>query len=597
MDWDLRRYFPEFEGAEHKAFVGALNEETAAAIAWARTQDGLTNANSQTWSEILLAYERLSERWEHLSSYLGALSAVDTAHTGYRAHTAQFSRDRAAFTKLEVEILRALRTSPDAVFRALCDRPELAGAEFFLARLRDRASHTMRPELEGLAADLAPDGFEGWGRLYDELAGGLTFAITYPDGKREIVPMSQRWSLMADPDRVVRQAAFEGGNATWAGVQDTVASALNHIAGTRLTLNARRGIEHFLDVALFDAAISRRTLDAMLEAVHAGAAVAQRYLRLKAALWGQSTVAWYDLASPISTPNTPTQRLTWSEGTEQVRTAFARSYPDLARFFEHALGSRWIDHTPRPGKQSGAFCTSSWLIEESRVFLTFQGSHSDVSTLAHEIGHAFHSHVTRELRPLARHYPMTLAESASTFAELILADGLLQNPSIGHAERIALLSETLNDSVSFLLDIPTRFAFEKAFYERRASGELSAVELCELMSKTQLAVFGDVLDPAHTDPWFWASKLHFFITSVTFYNFPYTFGYLLSRGLLAAFQQEGPSFLPRYEAFLRATGSGQAHEIAKATLDRDLEQPEFWADAIASLGEPLDALEVALTQG
>lgn len=146
----------------------------------------------------------------------------------------------------------------------------------------------------------------------------------------------------------------------------------------------------------------------------------------------------------------------------------------------------------------------------------------------------------------------------------------------------------------YLLDIPVRFEFEKALYGERAGGELSLTRLKELMVETQRRILGEVLEEGGEDPYFWASKLHFYITRTMFYNFPYTFGFLLSRGLYAAFKRQGPDFLPRYEEFLRLTGSDTPANIARRTIGRDLESPEFWAEAILSLEEPLEQLQAIL---
>lgn len=222
--------------------------------------------------------------------------------------------------------------------------------------------------------------------------------------------------------------------------------------------------------------------------------------------------------------------------------------------------------------------------------MTYNRTMGDTLTLAHEAGHAFHSHVMRELRPFARHYPMTLAESASTFAEMILADGVLSDPDVDDLQKAVVLDSEVGHAGAYLLDIPVRFEFEKALYEERGSGELSVSRLKELMIEKQRAIFGDALRDGGEDPLFWASKLHFYITGVTFYNFPYTFGYLLSRGLFAMFKKEGPDFLPRYERFLQLTGSDNAENVAKRSIDADIEQPDFWVEAIRSLEAPLARL-------
>ena len=180
--------------------------------------------------------------------------------------------------------------------------------------------------------------------------------------------------------------------------------------------------------------------------------------------------------------------------------------------------------------------------------MTYNNNMGDALTLAHELGHAFHGHLMREQRTLNRSYPMTLAESASTFGEMLLMRGLLEEPGIRPETKASLLNMEASHAAVYLLDIPVRFEFEKAFHEERADGEVSVGRLKELMVDTQRRVLGDVLDPDGGDPYFWASKLHFYITDTTFYNFPYTFGYLLSRGLFDQYEKEGQAFLAEIRA-------------------------------------------------
>jgi oligoendopeptidase F len=411
----------------------------------------------------------------------------------------------------------------------------------------------------------------------------------WPDGRIEELPIALRRSLMEGPNREVRQAAFEGGNKAWETVEDVTASALNAISGTRHTLYDYRGVPHFLDKALFDACISQKTLEAMFEAIQSEREMSRRILRVKANAMGLDGIAWYDLGAPLPFPDQG--KLSWDIAKDMVQGAFSKSYPALGEFQRMMVDKAWIEWEPRPGKRPGAFCTGSQLIRESRIHMTYNESVGDVRTLAHEAGHAFHSHVMRDLRPFQSGYPMTLAESASTFAEMILTEGILQDPNITDVEKARTLDQEVANGAIFLMDIPVRFEFERAVYEERKSGELSVTQFKEIMAQTQRNVFGDVLLKGGEDPYFWASKLHFYITGVSFYNFPYTFGYLLSRGLFAAFKNEGAAFLPRYEAFLRLTGSDTAERVAKQSIGEDLEQPDFWVRAIRTLEEPLAQLE------
>ncbi len=356
----------------------------------------------------------------------------------------------------------------------------------------------MAPDKERLATDLGVDGIGAWGRLYDTVTGKLEFEMIYPDGMIKRLPISQRRSLMENPDRRIRRAAFYRGNDAWGGVEDVMAAALNAISGTRLTLNRYRGIDHFLDVALFQSCITRKALDSMIEAIFSELEIPRQILRLKSKTMNTEGIAWYDLGAPLEIPNMDS--ISWERGKSLVKDSFATTYPKLGDFVQMVFDSNWVEWEPRSGKRPGGFCTGSLLNNESRIFMTFNDSIGDVMTLAHEAGHAFHSHVMRDLRPYARNYPMTLAESASTFGEMILTNALLEDTSIGSDLKALMLDMEINHGAIYLMDIPVRYEFEKSLYEERKNGELSVSDLKDLMSETQRCVFGEVLEKGGWTP-------------------------------------------------------------------------------------------------
>jgi oligoendopeptidase F len=593
MTWDLSSYFPEFNGTEMLQFKEALHSDIGSLRDKAAHLPVLTDASAAPWEEVLISGEELTRRMSHLGSYIGCLASADALNEDFLKEEAALTRLRAEFSKLRIEYLRAFKAAADDTFAAFLARPLLAGAENYLKRLRQEAMRAMAAEKEILATELGIDGIQAWGTLYNRVSAKLEFDMTFPEGRRERVPMSQRRSLMEDPDRRVRQAAFEAGNRAWRGIEDVAAAALNAIAGTRLTLNRHRGVNHFMDIALFQSALSRKTLDSMFEALLTHLEIPRRILQLKAKTMGRPSVAWFDLGAPLALPNR--EKPSWERANVWVKQSFQRAYPALGQFFEQQiLAKNWVDWEPRGGKRPGAFCSSSMLNRESRIFMTYNESLGDVLTLAHESGHAFHGYLMRDVRPYARSYPMTLAETASTFGEQVLMNGLLEDPAISDSQKAMILDIDVGHGAVYLLDIPVRYEFEKAFYEERLHGELKVSRLKDLMVETQRRVLGRALEEGGEDPYFWASKLHFYITGVTFYNFPYTFGYLLSRALYAMFKKDGRAFLPSYEELLRRAGSDTAENVVKQTIGKDLESPDFWADAIRSLDAPLRQLEVLL---
>ena len=484
----------------------------------------------------------------------------------------------------EVALEAAIGAARHDHFEAFLKRDALADAEFGIRRWREKSRKMMSLDEEDLAAELEIDGIAAWSRLYDTLAGTLEFTYTKPDGSSEVVPMSRRRSMLGATDRTLRRAVFEGSNKAWEGVQDVCGAAINAIAGARLTLVHRRSQNTFLDPAVYEHRIGLDSLEALRNALVDRAEVTRSLLRLKAKRLGVPAISWFDLEAPTPGASVGGEAsLSWEEGVAMIEAALAQGYPALGRFTREIVEKRWIDYTPRRGKRPGGFCTSSTFHGESRIFMTFDGAMGDVITLAHEIGHAWHSQILRHARPLARNYPMTLAESASTFAEMIFIEGVLSNPSVPEVEKRRMVDSQVRQATGFLLDVPMRYEFERNFHKEREEGEISVTRLKELMVAAQRTLFGDALADDGGDEMFWASKLHFYIAEVPFYNFPYTVGFLLSCALFARFKEEGAGFLPTYEAFLSRTGSATCEALGREVLGVDLERPEFWAGAIESV--------------
>lgn len=587
-DWDLTGYFPEFDGAAYREFRDSLEREAEALEAVFSALGPLTRTSGAGWREALLRLEDAAGRAAHLGSYLGCLSAADAGDTGVQREVARLSGLRALLAKRYARARAALAAASDGEFEEWLADPSLGHARYFLSRLREEARQRMPAELEELAADLEVTGLAAWSRLYDQITGRLAFDLEVPGESARRVPVSFTRSLLNDPRAEVRRAALCGANRAFEAQADVFAACWNAIAGTRLALCRRRGV-HFLEPALFDAGLSRATLDALLSAVGERRELPRRYLRRKARLLGCERLGFQDLEAPLAAA--PAPRASFDEARERVLGAFAACHAGLAGLAAEAFARRWIDWSPRPGKRPGGFCSTSPVLGESRIFMTFGGGAGDVSTLAHELGHAWHGHLTRALRPWARRYPMTLAETASTFAEQILHDATLSDPHSAAAARLEVLDRRLRDAAAFLLNLPARFEFERRAYEARAGGELSVAELCARMLEAQREWYGDALAEDELDPWFWASKLHFYIAGLSFYNFPYTFGYLFSLGLFARAKAEGPDFLPRVEELLRSAGSESAPAVARRCLGVDLEDPAFWHASIDAVESDLVRFE------
>lgn len=589
-DWNLDFFFKGYFGPDYEAAWKNYSEGIHSATDGARKLSGLTEATAVDVAKLFVQWEELYQIGGKLGTYLGCLRAADGRDEKVAQAYAALQGVGAEQKKLDVLLLDFLKQASDESFQALLGQPALAGARFRLERWREASKHQMKAELETLNADLEVDGLSAWGRLYDQISGRLEFDM--PDGKggTRKVPMSLKRSLTEDADPTVRKAAQENSNRAWAEVEDVCAACLNAIAGTRLTLYKRRNIPNFLQPPLFEGAISQKTLDAMMSAIRSRYQVPRDYLKLKARILDKAKLGVQDLYCPL--PFGGDQKVSWKESGEWLAQAYGKTYPAFAEFCAQALEKDWVDYQPREGKRQGGFCTSPLTDGESRVFMTFNETMGDVQTLAHEFGHAYHNWVMRHERPLNLLYPMTLAETASTFAETLLTDAMLSSPTTSSQFKGSLLNTRLENAVAFMLNIPARFDFERKFYEERSKGEVSVSRLKELMLEAQRACYGDTINPDEEDAYFWASKLHFYITEVSFYNFPYSFGYLFSLGVYARARKEGPDFLPKYEELLRRSGSDTAENIAKSSLGVDIEDEQFWLDSIDIVQADLEAFRI-----
>lgn len=584
--WDLTGYFPSFESPERTAFMEQLSGDLERLAKETELLGSLNDQTADDWEACLLQLEDAAARLGHLRSYVECLESAHTEREAYALAAARLDTMAASLEKIEGTVIQAIKAVRPVDYERFIARESLAPIQRHLARLKEKSRFIMGPEAESLASDLGVDGLHAWGRLYNKVSGRLAFTMTYPDGKTEQLPIARWRALLADPDREVGKAAFTGGNQAWETVAEACAAALNALAGTRLTLNLRRGIDDYLYPARFQAGIQKDTLNAMYRAIYDHLEIPRAIFRVKASYGGRSGIAFFEREAPLPLP--VAARYAWSRATAMVTGAFQSAYPDLGDYFRSLLEKRWVESQSRANKRPGAFCTDSVITGEQRIYMTFNGNLGDVTTLAHEVGHAWHSHLMGDLRPLARQYPMTLAETASIFAEQILAEGIYQDPAVTDAEKLLMLDADLCGAAVLLLDITVRFEFEKAFHDERMEGEVPVSRLKSLMTATQRRVFGSALLDDGEDPLFWASKLHFYISDLTFYNFPYTFGFLLSRFIVDRFREEGPGFLPRYEAFLRMTGSAPVETVVADTLGQDISNPSFWSDALQTLETPLE---------
>jgi oligoendopeptidase F len=574
--WNLTTIFPSLETAPFQESLAALEREItkleavfdAGEIMLRATPPALDATTVERFETALTQLNEVSTHFNLLRVYLLGFISTDSRNTTAQQRLSELQQQQMRLQKLQTRFT-AWIGSLDV--DGLLARSELAREHSFaLRKARVSAEHLMSPTEEALATELNVTGGQAWAKLYNNVSSQITAEIEL-DGESQTLPMSALRNLAHDVRREVRQRAYEVELATWEQHAMPIAAALNSIKGQTNTLLERRGWESPLAVALHNNNIDRATLETMLTTAESYFPTFERYLQAKARLLGVERLAWCDLFAPVG----ESQR-TWDFETarafilENFR-AFSDRLGDMA---ERAFRDRWIDAEPRDGKRGGAFC--AWVrADESRILANFQPAYSGMGTLAHELGHAYHNLARANRTYIQRQTPMTLAETASNFCEIMMRDAALS--SAPPAEELAIIEASLQDACQVVVDITSRYLFEKAVFERRRARELAVEELNAIMLESQRAAYGAGLDGDQLHPYMWAAKPHYY--GSIFYNFPYMFGLLFSLGLYARYQETPEAFLAEYDDLLSATGMADAATLA-ARYDIDLHDPAFWRSSL-----------------
>jgi oligoendopeptidase F len=541
------------------------------------------------FDEVVKQYDAVLEEALRLDGYLGCLTAADVTDEAAQSAASEWRAVLVDLARLAPRFTAWVATlDVDAIVAAsLIARQHDAT----LRRLKRGAVHLMSPAEEDLAAALAPSGATAWMALRDELMALTTVQIEL-DGEMRELPLSEIDNMALHPDRDVRRCAHKAGAAARHALAVPLAAAINGVKGQQLTLTQRRGWADPLDAALDANVIDRITLDAMFTALQEALPVYRRYLRAKARLLGLPRLAGYDLLAPVAEP------AVWAFETSRdfILEQFTAFSPKLGALARRAFADRWIDAEPRMGKEQGAGCNAIQS-DESRILVNYLPVFSGTSTLAHELGHAYHNFVTveqeRSFLQASPNFgpatsPMTLAETASTICTAIVQQGA--QAAASPAEELALLEESLQGLTLDTFGIMPLFAFEQAVFATRAIRELSASELEASMAAAWRTVFDDAVDPETVWSTTW-TRGHFFIDTEWFYNFPYAFGTLFGLGLLAARDAAPDGFLDRFDTLLADSGMREANELA-AAFGIDLHDLGFWRASLRTFRTDVERYEL-----
>ena len=573
--WDMTTVYPSLDSPEFEAgfrsVIGAIARlgELFDQHGIAKRQPApLDEATVQALETVIQAMNAVLEEMRTVSVYINSFVSTDSRNNLAQARQSELQQHAVRLTMLGTR-LTAWIGSLDV--EALLARSSLAREHaFMLRKAKIEAAHQMSPAEEELATEMRLTGATAWQKLHGNFTSKLSVKVEL-DGKVQELPMSVVRNLASHPQREVRRRAYEAEMAAWRSAAVPLAAALNSIKGATNLLSKRRRWDSPLEAALFENNIDRQTLEAMLAAAQESFPDFRRYLRTKSRALGLPVLAWYDVAAPLGSGE---RAWGFAEGAQFIVEQFGSYSPKLRGLAERAFGQRWIDAEPRLGKRDGAFCMSLRQ-DESRVFTNFKPTFGGVSTVAHELGHAYHNLNLAPRTMLQRQTPMTLAETASIFCQTLVNQAALRQAEA--QEQILILEGALQNACQVVVDITSRFLFEQRLFAKRLQRELSIDEFNDLMLQAQRETYGDGLDPSVLHPYTWAVKPHYY--SSTFYNYPYMFGLLFGLGLYARYQDDPAGFKAGYDDLLSSTGLGNAAELA-ARFGIDTRAPDFWRSSL-----------------
>lgn len=588
--WDLSNVYPSLESVEFQAAVEGVKRQIQELEHFLAERVGKTDASTPPaelgalLGESVERFNALQETGYTVYAYIQSFVTTDSRDTLAMKKMSEFQQVMARIQVLGTQFQAWVGKLAPALDASI-ETNEIAKAHAFnLKEAAEQSKYLMSEAEEALTAELNLSGASAWSKLHGTVTSQLTVDFEL-DGKTQKLPMPALINLRSHPNADVRRRAYEAENKAWDSVRETLAACMNGVKGTVNTLDKRRGREDAVHSAIDAARIDRPTLDAMLGAMKDSFPMFQRYFRAKARHLGKEKLDWWDLFAPLGKTDS---QYSWAEARAFIIENFAKFSPELADFARQSFDNRWIDAEQREGKRGGAFCMGVPAVKESRILSNFDGSLDQVSTLAHELGHGFHNYCAFQAGKtmMQQDTPMTLAETASIMCETIVMQAVLKqvgNPQ----EELAILETMLNGDSQVIVDIYSRYLFEKEVFERREKSELSPDDLREIMEGAQKETYGDL---ESYQPYMWTWKPHYYYAGLSFYNFPYAFGLLFGTGLYAIYQQRGEAFVADYKHLLASTGEATAADLA-ARFGIDIRSRKFWEDSLKVIEKKIERYE------
>jgi len=580
-EWSLKELYTSFEGDDFKGDMEKCYESIEEIRKW-------TSANFVDHSD---ATGKMEAYIQKFNSFFGVLTRLKSFAELTLSTDAKNVKAMQILERVEDKVTEL--TQPEVAFQKwICQLDNLDALigeslilkehEFFLNETYKKSKYMLEEKEEILIAKLKNTGSNAWTRLQELLTSTLLVELEL-DGETKQFPLPAVRNMAYEEDEKRRKAAYEAEFKAYKKIEDSLAACLNGIKGEVITLTKMRGYKSPLEKTLLDSRMNEATLEAMLAAIRETLPSFHRYFRKKAELLGyKEGLPFFSLFAPMGEVN---MTYTYEEAATFIVKNFRTFSNELANFAQNAFDKSWIDVEPKEGKTGGAFCSELHTINESRVLTNFSGSFSDVTTLAHELGHAYHAHCLNGETYLNSQYPMPIAETASIFCETIIRNATLKD--VNEKETFAILENGISDAGQVIVDIYSRFLFESELFRRREDSSLSAEELKEIMLNAQKEAYGDGLDHKVLHANMWICKSHYYHADENFYNFPYAFGQLFALGLYAEYQRTGASFVKEYDKLLSITGKMSVTDVAKI-MKIDVTSVDYWRNSLKLIEKDIE---------
>ena len=559
--WDLESIYPSVTSPLFEDDINAIYQKAE------ELKSKSADKNSSILS-ILSLYDEMADIVENVGSYVYTSFSVNTTDRDVLAAMGKAEKAQTVASDASTVMVHYLSQRTDEF-----SSPELEPYALFLKEVKTEAEHMMSLEEEALANEMLQVSASAWSRLQESVTASIH------DGDKTL---TQLRGLAMDSDRSVRKDAYEREVKILADNKTAIAAALNGVKGTALLLEKRRGWKDPLDRSCNTARISRKALSALIEALEESLPIFRDYLKTKAKLLGLERLEWYDMFAPVGDAS---MSFTFEEAKALIIDAYSSFSPEVGEFIKNALDSHWVDPEAHEGKIGGAYDIFFPKKKESRVMMNWEGTYDSVSTLAHELGHAYHDSVVKNYPASQRSYPMTLAETASIFGETVIFQEVLKKAD--KDQQLSLIEAYVQGACQVCVDILSRFYFERSAFEARKDGEVTADDFSAMMLKAQEDTYGDGLGVKHQ--YMWAVKGHYYNEGFSFYNYPYAFGQLFALGLLAS-KDSVPDFPKHYKEVLSMTGRFEAKEVA-AAAGCDIEDKEFWKKGISVIAGYIEKMK------